>query len=518
MLILNARQMRALEAATMQEQQIGSVELMERAAKGAARFIAKQYDIAHTPIVVFSGPGNNGGDGLAVARLLHRMGAQHVEAYLFNTQGSLSETCRHQAERLQSECPELHFVEVTQQFEAPTLSPQTLIVDALFGIGLSKPLGGGFAALIQFINSSGTQVVSLDLPSGLMCEDNTCNSPSAIVRATHTVVMGLPKLVHLLPDAGVYVGQTHLVSKGLSALPAEMEEVKYHLSEESELKALLKPRQPYHHKGNFGTALLVAGKYGMAGAAVLAAKACLRGGAGKVVIHTPAANNDILQTSVPEAVLDMDADTHIFTTPVPLQGYSALGMGPGMGTDKRTALAFIEQISHVHIPLVLDADAINILGLHKGWIQQVPAGTILTPHAGEMKRLGICAADSYSLLLEAINMATSHHFYIVLKGHFTAICTPEGHVYFSGQGNSGMATAGSGDVLTGVILSLLAQGYNAEDSCRLGVYLHALAGDFAAEALGEHSVTASDIIAYLPQAFAHLQPVRLQKLERIAMV
>lgn len=513
--ILNARQMRALEAATMQEQQISPTELMERAAKGAVRFIAKQYDIAKSSFVVFAGPGNNGGDGLAVARLLHRMGAQRVEAYLFNTQGSLSEECRHQAERLQGECPELRFTEVCQQFEAPPLGSRTVIVDALFGIGLSKPLGGGFAALIQFINASGAQVVSLDLPSGLMCEDNTCNSPSAIVRATHTVVMGLPKLVHLLPDAGVYVGQMHLVSIGLAEVVPDGEEVKFHLSEEAELKAMLKPRLPYGHKGNFGTALLVAGKFGMAGAAVLAAKACLRGGAGKVVIHTPASNNDILQTCVPEAVLDIDADTHIFTTPVPLQGYSALGMGPGMGTDKRTALAFIEQISHVHIPLVLDADAINILGLHKGWIQQVPAGTILTPHAGEMKRLGICAADSYSLLLEAINMATSHHFYIVLKGHFTAVCTPEGHVYFNELGNSGMATAGSGDVLTGLILSLLAQGYSTEEACRLGVYLHALAGDYAAEELGEHCVTASDIIAHLPKAFAHLEPVRLAKIERV---
>ena len=242
----------------------------------------------------------------------------------------------------------------------------------------------------------------------------------------------------------------------------------------------------------------------MAGAALLAAKACLRTGVGKVTVHSPIKNNDILQIGVPEAVLHHDENETIFTTPERTDDYQAIAIGPGIGTDKRTALAFIEQASHADIPMLIDADGINILGGHKGWISQIPANTIFTPHAKEMQRLGICNTDSYSTLLEAINMAKQHKFYICLKGHYTAICTPNGEVYFNPSGNSGMATAGSGDVLTGIILALLAQQYREFDACLLGTYLHGLAGDIAAKDLGEHAVTATDIIQYLPQAFKQI--------------
>ena len=372
-------------------------------------------------------------------------------------------------------------------------------------MGINKPLGGGFAALVKFINASGAEVVSLDLPSGLMCEDNTYNSPSAIVRATHTLAIGLPKLAHILADTQVYVGQMHLLDIQLAShFPGE-EEITFHITEKDYIKSLLKPRPTFGHKGTFGNALLIAGKYGMAGSAALAAQACLRTGAGKVTVHTPTCNNDILQITIPEAVLQHDANEHIFTTPVGTDAFQALGIGPGLGTDKRTALAFIEQISHTTIPLVIDADAINILGNHKGWIQQVPPHSIFTPHPAEMKRLGICNPDSFSILLEAMSMARKNRFYIVLKGHYTAICTPEGHVHFNPTGNSGMATAGSGDVLTGILTALLAQGYTEEEACLLGVYLHGLAGDIAARTLGEHSLTASDMIRALPKAFAELK-------------
>ena len=500
----NAHQMRAIEAYTIQESNITSTELMERAATEAARFVQCRYPQQDRPVVIFAGPGNNGGDGLAMARLLHFKGYQNIHAYLFNTQASLSEDCRKNADRLQAECPDVAFTEISQQFEAPQITRQTLVIDALFGIGINKPLGGGFAALVKFINASEAEVVSIDMPSGLMCEDNTYNTPSAIVRATHTLAIGLPKLAHILADNQCYVGKLHLLDIALYTDCPDEEEPPFSITEAHEISEMLKPRPTYGHKGTFGNALLIAGKYGMAGAAILAAKACLRTGVGKVTVHTPPCNNDILQLAVPEAIIDHDGDERIFTTPIPLNGFQALAIGPGIGTDKRTALAFIEQISHTATPLVIDADAINILGSHKGWIQQVPQHSVFTPHPGEMKRLGICHTDSFSILLEAISMATKNGFYIVLKGHYTAVCTPEGKVFFNPTGNSGMGTAGSGDVLTGIILSLLAQKYSAENACRLGVYLHGLAGDIAAEKLGEHSLTASDIIQALPEAFARL--------------
>ena len=496
--------MKELDACTIQEEDIESIDLMERAAQEAVLYILGHYRDKQQPIIVFAGPGNNGGDGLAIARLLHNQGYTDIQAFLFNTNNSLSPDCQKNATRLTDECTEVKYSEVQQQFEAPDLSKEQLIIDALFGTGLNKPLGGGYAALIRLINASSTDVVSIDMPSGLMCEDNTYNSPSAIVRATATLTFGAPKLAQILADCQQYVGELHVLDIKLSKNKLEELDCPFRITEKAEVKAMLQARPAFGHKGTFGNALLIAGKYGMAGAAVLAAKACLKAGVGKVTVHTPTRNNDILQIAVPEAVLDHDEDDKVFTNPVRIDAFQAMGIGPGIGTDKRTALAFIEQISHADVPLVIDADGINILGGHKGWIQQIPANTIITPHPREMQRLGICNADSYSILMEAMNMARQHRFYICLKGHYTGVCTPEGKVFFNPTGNSGMATAGSGDVLTGIILALLAQQYNAEEACRLGVYLHGLAGDIAAAALGEYAMTASDIIAYLPAAFKQL--------------
>lgn len=496
----NAHQMRELDNYTIQKRDMKSVDLMEEAAKAVADFIQNEYTDHEKPIVVFSGPGNNGGDGLAMARMLSKRGYKRIQAFLFNTNNSLSEDCKVNAERLSQECPEVDFIEIQQQFEAPELSTDTLIVDALFGTGLNKPLGGGYAALVKFINAAQVDVVSIDMPSGLMCEDNTYNSPSAIVRATHTLTIGLPKLALILADNQIYAGQTHVLPIGLCLDKLDEMCIPYQITERADVAALVKARPAFGHKGTFGNALLVAGKYGMAGAAVLAARACLKSGVGKVTVHTPLKNNDILQIAVPEAVLDHDEDERIFTNPVRTDFFQALAIGPGIGTDKRTALAFIEQTSHTDIPLVIDADGINILGSHKGWIPQIPANAIFTPHPKEMQHLGICNTDSYSTLLEAVNMAKQHKFFICLKGHYTAVCTPDGQVCFNPTGNSGMATAGSGDVLTGIILALLAQQYTPEEACKLGVYWHGLAGDMAAADMGEHGVTASDIINYLPKA------------------
>lgn len=501
MKILSALQLKELDEFTIQEEEITSLDLMERAAGKVSQFIRETYPQKGRQIVIFSGPGNNGGDGLVVARQLSAYGYTNIEVYLFNTSNSLSGDCKKNAERLQSDCESVRFVEVTQQFEAPQLTTSTLIVDAIFGTGLNKPLSGGYAALTQFINSTQSEVVSIDMPSGLMCEDNTYNSPTSIVQATHTLTFQLPKLSHLLADNQKYVGQLHVLDIGLSSKKINETPTHFEIAEPRRVAQLLKHRPLFGHKGTFGHGLLIAGQYGMAGAAILAAKACLRSGAGKVTVHTPLLNNDILQVSVPEAILSHDADSHIFSSQVATENYQAIAIGPGIGTHKRTALAFIEQVSHARVPLVLDADAINILGDHKGWISQVPPQTVLTPHPGEMQHLGICNRDAYSTLIEAINMAQRHHFYIVLKGHFTAICQPDGRVLFNPNGNSGMGTAGCGDVLTGVITGLLAQGYSQEDACILGVFLHGLAGDIAAEEKGVYSLTASDVIEALPKAF-----------------
>ena len=508
MKVPNAFQIKEVDAYTIQQREIKSIDLMEEAASRATDYISCHFTNKNRPIVVFAGPGNNGGDGLVIARLLSLAYYQNIQVFLFNTNNSLSEDCKANAERLKGECPEVSFTEIQQQFEAPEISKDTIIVDALFGTGLNKPLGGGYAALVKFINASQAYVISIDMPSGFMCEDNTYNSPSAIVRADLTLTLGLPKLALILPDNQLYAGKVVVVDFHLCYDKLDEMSIPYQIPTAHDIARLLKKRPAFGHKGTFGNALLIAGKYGMAGAAMLAAKACLRSGVGKVVAHVPTLNNDIMQTALPEVVLHHDESERLFTTPVKTNDFDALAIGPGLGTDKRTALAFIEQTSHTDIPMVIDADGINILGSHKGWISQIPTNTIFTPHAKEMQRLGICNADSYSILLEAINMAKQHHFYICLKGHFTAICTPDGEVFFNHSGNSGMATAGSGDVLTGIILALLAQKYSEKEACLLGVYLHGLAGDLAANELGEHAVTASDIIHFLPQAFKRMNELK----------
>ena len=504
MKVFNSSQIHDLDAAAIRDEQISSLELMERAAIACAEFLLTHIGRFDRRIVVFAGPGGNGGDGLAIARLLSKAGFSDISVFLFNTRNQLSDDCRENSEKLQQECPQVTFSEITQQFETPKLDEDTLVIDALFGIGLKKPLNGGFASLVKLINSSPAEVVSIDIPSGLLCEDNSFNTPSTIVSADHTLTLHAPKLSLLLDDTLPYVGEMHLLPIGISRETEEKIESAFQLTTAEDIRGMWKKRPVSGHKGTFGHALLVAGSYGMAGAAILSTQACLRSGVGKVTVHTPELNNNILQTAVPEAVLSLDKHPKVFTSPVRTDAFDAIAIGPGIGTGKETALAFIEQVSHVAVPMVIDADAINILGDHKGWMTQIPQNVVFTPHPGEMQKLGICRHDSFSMLLEAVNLCHRHQFYIIFKGHHSAVCTPEGKVFFNTTGNSGMGTAGSGDVLTGIVTALLAQHYSMLDACRMGVYLHGLAGDIAAEKLGEHSVTAHDIIAALPQAFRKL--------------
>lgn len=504
--ILNASQLKELDAYTVREAGITSAALMEQAATKVAEEICARWS-AEKNVVVFAGPGNNGGDALVVARQLSEKGFSKIDVFLFNTGKGLAADCQLNRNRL-AECPDVKLTEVTAQFEPPTLTRDTLVLDGLFGTGLNQPLRGGFAALVKLINASKADVVSIDMPSGLMCEDNSYNVRAHIVRATLTLTFQVPKLALLLADNQEYIGELKVLDIGLSAQKISETETPYEITTEADVAPLLKPRNPFGHKGTFGHALLMAGQHGMAGAAVLAARACLRSGVGKVTVRTPKSNNDILQIAVPEAVLSLDANAEHLSAPVDTEPYNAMAIGPGIGTHSETAVAFIEQVRHAHIPLLIDADGLNILSEHKGWLQQIPNDAVLTPHPLEFRRMGIRSVDSYSTLSEAMDMAQRHSFYIILKGHFTAICTPEGKAFFNPTGNSGMATAGSGDVLSGIVAALLAQKYSVLDACRLGTYLHGLAGDLAALRLGQESLTASDIVCALPEAFQKLKNVR----------
>ena len=426
-----------------------------------------------------------------------------VCAYLFNVSGSLSEDCIINRKRLFDKKSKA-LIEVTQEFEPPQLEAGTLVVDGLFGSGLNKPLAGGFASLVKYINASPAQVVSIDIPSGLMTEDNTYNVRTNIIRANLTLTLQLPKLSFLFPENQMYIGRLKILDIRLSKQGIDKIDANYTLIEENDIRPRLLHRDPFAHKGKMGNALIIAGSYGMGGASVLATKACLRAGAGKVTTHTPKRNSLLLQISVPEAIIQFDREETIFSEAVDTEDFNAVGIGPGLGTSEQTAIAIIAQLRRTQCPIVADADAINVIANHRAWLQQLPKGIIMTPHPKEFDRLEGPSTDSYERLMKARDLAQRLHGYILVKGHHTSLCLPDGHIMFNSTGNAGMATAGSGDVLTGIITGLLARGYKHEDACVVGMYLHGLAGDIAARELGVESVIASDLIQYIPQAFKRI--------------
>ncbi len=504
MKIFTAAQIHELDNYTITHEPIKSIDLMERAAKTITRAIMDEWT-DRTPMVIFAGPGNNGGDALAVARLLAEENYK-VSVYLFNIHNKLSEDCAANKQRLIDSKRVGHFTEVTLNFDPPELTEDMVVIDGLFGSGLNKPLIGGFASLVKYINQCPAKVVSIDIPSGLMCEDNTYNIHSNIIRADLTLTLQQKKLSMMMADCQKYIGRLRVLDIRLSKEYIDKTEANCRILEEQDVRRLLTPRDDFAHKGAMGNALIIAGSYGMAGAAVLATRACLRSGVGKVTVHTPRRNYLVMQTAVPEAVMQMDHEETYFSESVDSTDFDALGIGPGLGLVENTAIALIGQIRRTSCPIVADADALNILANHQAWMQQLPSGIIMTPHPKEFDRMaGSTSNNDYERLIRAQQMAEHIKGYIILKGHHSALCMPDGHIVFNATGNSGMATAGSGDVLTGILTALLARGYDKGTACQLGMYLHGLAGDLAAKEVGKESLVASDIIQFLPKAFLKLE-------------
>lgn len=498
MKIFPSSSIKKLDAYTIEHEPIASIDLMERAATALTKAITERWS-TEMPVTVFAGPGNNGGDALAVSRMMAEKGYK-VEVFLFNPKGDLSPDCRTNKELVEM-MEEITFHEISTQFVPPALTPDHLVIDGLFGSGLNKPLSGGFAAVVKYINSSPAIVVSIDIPSGLMGEENTFNVKSNIVHADVTLSLQLPKLAFLFAENAEFVGEWDILDIQLSEEGIEETETNYEMMELEDIRSLIKPRRQFAHKGNFGHALLIAGSKGMAGASVLSARACLRSGVGLLTIHAPICNNDILQTAVPEAMVETDVSESYFAVPTDTDDYQAIGIGPGLGKNEETETALIEQLEHSQTPTVVDADALNILANHRHTLTHLPKGSILTPHPKELERLTGKCQDSYERLTKACELAREANVHIILKGAYSVVITPDGRCFFNPTGNPGMATGGSGDVLTGVILALLAQGYPAEDAAKIGTYIHGLAGDIAQKKQGMIGLIASDIVTCLPTAW-----------------
>lgn len=501
MKILSCTQQREADAYTIEHNSILSINLMEKAAGLITDAICKRWDKSHR-MVVFAGPGNNGGDAVAVARMLHLKNYQ-VQVILFNITGVLSDDCLTNVKRLQ-ECGFTNYTEVSSQFDPPKLISNDVVIDGLFGAGINKPLSGGFAAVVQYINASQAKVVSIDMPSGLMGEDNSRNIRQNIIKADFTLTIHMPKLSFLFAENEDITGEWEVLDIGINREYENNAESNYEITEMNDVKKMLRPRKKFAHKGSFGHGVLIAGSYGMGGAAVLAARSCMKCGIGLLTIHTPVCNHQLLQMSIPEAMTQDDIDERFFAEPIELDNYQALGIGPGLGQEDFTAQAIIDQISSSYIPTVIDADALNAFSSNRNYLNRIPKKSILTPHVKELERLVGRCSNTFERIQKAKDLASYLHCYIVLKGAWTVVITPEGKCYFNPTGNPGMATAGSGDVLTGILTSLLAQGYTPEEACRLGTYVHGLAGDIAAERNGEISMSATDIVNALPEAWKKL--------------
>jgi ADP-dependent NAD(P)H-hydrate dehydratase / NAD(P)H-hydrate epimerase len=501
MKILTADQIRKVDAYTIEHEPVESIELMERAANKCFNWINDK--VSGTPIIkFFIGPGNNGGDGLAIARLL-AAAEKKVQVLMIASPDTFSKDAKTNYNRL-VEQGKAEIIQLAEK-KIPKIANHDIIIDAMFGSGLSRPLSGLAVEVAKSINSAQAKVISIDVPSGLYCESNELNINDAIVHADDILTFQLPKLSFFFVENEKYVGTWHLLDIGLSLKAIAEQESPYFFVSKDKIGSILKPRKKFAHKGVFGHALLLAGSYGKMGAAVLASRACLRTGVGLLTTHIPIKGYDIMQISVPEAMVSVDTTSDNLSTLPDISQYTAIGIGPGLGLYNFTGLMMFQLLKSVNIPFVLDADAINLLAIHPEWLGLLPENTILTPHPGEFDRMAGPSKTGYERHLKQIEFSRRNKVIVVLKGAYTSITTSDGKCWFNSTGNPGMATAGSGDVLTGIILSLLAQHYKPIDAALIGVYIHGLAGDLASADGGEESLIASDITNYIGKAFLNVK-------------
>jgi NAD(P)H-hydrate epimerase len=488
--ILDPQQTQAWDAYTLTHGRMASIDLMERACQAFVDWFVSRWD-ASWPVLAVCGPGNNGGDGLGIARLLHHWNYR-VTVWMVHGPATPSADCAENQKRLP---PGVEWVMVSENL--PPVPGRTIIIDALFGSGLNRPLTGIFARVTELVNQAAQAVrVAVDVPSGLQTH---APSTGVVFRAHHTVTFQSPKLAFLLPQAAPFVGRWHVVNIGLSKEFLKDAPARHFYVTRRAVRGMLPLRDAFAHKGMFGHALMVAGSRGKMGAALLAARAALRTGAGLVTACVPQCGNEVMQTALPEVMTQCDAGQEFLTGFPDVTPFDAVGIGPGIGTRPET-MRTLELALAAGVPLVLDADALNLLAANPQLLERLPPGAILTPHPKEFERLAGAWRHDFERLERQSALAQQRGAVVVVKGRHTTIATPDGNLYFNSTGNPGMATAGSGDVLTGMITALRAQGLPPADSALAGVYLHGLAGDKAAEKLGEISLIASDIISYVPKA------------------
>lgn len=499
MKILKAKQLKEADDITIKRQGISSWELMERAATQLFEWLHNRLQQAPVTLHIFCGTGNNGGDGLAVARLLLEQNYQ-VKVYVVNFSEQRTPDFLMNYEKLK----ELKlWPEILKADDAlPELPPQDIIVDAIFGQGLNRPAEDWVAAIIQHINASKAFTLAVDVPSG-MYMNQVPKEQDVVVQANHTLSFQVAKLPFFLPQTGIFTDTWELLDIGLDAQYLQEVATDMQLIGAMEVLQFYKPRKRFSHKNTYGHVLVIGGSYGKMGAPMLTAEAAMNAGAGLVTAYIPKCGYQIFQTALPEVmVLTSRHEEYISEIEFDLKP-TVVAFGPGANTKEVTIRAFRAFLETNTLPLVVDADGLNILAQHQDLLSLLPAKTILTPHPGELKRLIGAWEDDFDKLAKAKAFAAQYDLVLVLKDAYT-ITVCEGQLYVNTTGNPGMATAGSGDTLTGIIAGLVAQQYDPLQAALFGVYLHGKAGDLSVEKNSYQALTATEIIDFIGDAYLSL--------------
>jgi len=514
MKVVTSQQMREIDRKAIEENNLFGLILMENAGLRIFQNLKKIYaDLRLKKVIIFAGSGNNGGDGFVVARHLYNYGVK-VKVFLLAPFNKIKGEAGENLNIIDKMGVELIETETTK-FEEIQEAVQNydLIIDAILGTGLQGRVTGLKAKIIDLVNVAGKEVVAIDVPSGLDADTGKLEGPC--IKATHTITLALPKIGLLLFPGASYAGKVTVEDIGIPSCLLKNNKIKTNMVTREIVKSLLPFRATYSHKGSFGKVLILAGSVGMTGAAYLASEAAMRSGAGIVVLGIPRSLNPIMEVKLTEVMtlplaetekqsLGEDVEETILKL---MKDFSVLGMGPGISLELETQRLVRKIIEKSNIPLVVDADAIYAISKDTNILKKIKVPMVITPHPGEMAKL--VNKDTDYILNNQLDItreiAQEFGIVVVLKGARTIIANKEGEAYINVGDNSGMATGGSGDVLTGIICSLIAQGANNFSAAIAGVYIHSLAGDLARDIKGERGMIAGDILSQVPQAFLSLE-------------
>lgn len=496
MKIFSAEQIKEGDNFTIMKEPITSINLMERAAEVCVHWLIHQFQ-NNEIFYIFCGNGNNGGDGLAIARLLYVKG---YDAHVF-FDGSHSTSSQVQL-NLQK-VKDISGINIINFIDCKTFNfkPNGVAIDTLFGIGLNRKIEGVLAEIVQKLNAISMSKIAIDIPSGLFA-DRDFSEDSVVFKADHTLSFQFWKKSFLHPETGEFCGKIHILDIGINAEFIENEPSNNFVIDDVLIHQIYQPRNDFSNKGTFGNSTIIAGSFGKIGAAVLATKSALRSGSGITKTLAPKCGYDILQINCPEAMFISGGENYI--DDIDVTDSSVIGIGPGLGTDLITEKVLLIFLKNCRNPLVVDADALNIISKNSKNLKLIPHNSIITPHPKEFERLFGKTENSFKRLELARKKAVELGIYIVLKDHHTQIITPEDQVYYNITGNSGMAKGGSGDALLGIITSLLAQNYSSKDAAIFGVWLHGKAGDLAAEKFSKEAMLPTDLIDELGNVFKSL--------------